>query len=508
MVNGLLAGVAGGATVAITIKAIDEFSNVFKNVNKGMLAAGAAMTAVGIAGAGAIAGLTKFAGEFEQTTIAFTTMLGSAEEAQVLLQELADFATKTPFTITGVEQNAKQLLAMGIEVDDLLPTLKSLGDLSAGLNVPLNRLALNFGQVRIQGKLTGRELRDFAVAGVPLVAELAKNLNVAESEIAEMVSAGTIGFDDVEKAFTTMTGEGGKFFDLMDKQSETLLGQISNVKDSFIKLARIMGEVFLPAAKFVADKLAILVAWFEQHPKIAKWTAIILGVGTALALIGGPLLILIALVPAFVAGLGLIAAGMTAVSIAGAPVWLVILAIAAAVAALVAIGVLLFKNWDTIKEKGLQFWEFLNKLFAPEIAILTIAVKVLAAGFRWLWDHGIGWVWEQMKAFGAWLKDKFLSILDKVLSVISSIGGGIKKVANFRAGIGESISSSGEQVLGSLATGGPINKTGLYKLHEGEFVTPRNDSSKITVNIENLNGMNPEEISRALSDELNNKLSL
>ena len=188
------AGALGGATINIIIRAVDQYSATFKNVNKGMLALGAGITAVGIAGAGMVGGLVKMAGEFEQTTIAFTTMLGSAEEAKKLLKELADFAAKTPFTIPGIEASAKQLLAMGIEVDDLLPTLKSLGDISAGLNVPLDRLALNFGQVRIQGKLTGRELRDFAIAGVPLVAELAKNLGVAEDEIASMVSAGDIGF--------------------------------------------------------------------------------------------------------------------------------------------------------------------------------------------------------------------------------------------------------------------------------------------------------------------------
>lgn len=92
-----------------------------------------------------------------------------------MLAQLSDFAQKTPFELQGVRTNAQQLLGMGVSLENIIPTLKMLGDVSAGLNVPLERLALNYGQVITQGKLTGRELRDFAVAGVPLLEELAKN---------------------------------------------------------------------------------------------------------------------------------------------------------------------------------------------------------------------------------------------------------------------------------------------------------------------------------------------
>ena len=294
------AGMAGGAGINIIIRAVDKASGVFASVNKNMLMMGAGIAAVGIAGAAAVGGLIKMAGQFEQTQIAFTTMLGSAGKADKLLKELADFAAKTPFTIPGIEQNAKMLLAMSIPLEDLLPTLKSLGDIASGLNVPMERLALNFGQVRVQGKLTGRELRDFSVAGVPLIAELAKNLNIAESEVKEMVSAGKIGFAEVEEAFKTMTGEGGKFFDLMDAQSKTFLGQVSNIQDSFIKIGRVMGEIFLPAAKWVAKALAAIVGWMEEHPMVTKFAAGVLAIGTALTLVAGSIMIVVALKGALV----------------------------------------------------------------------------------------------------------------------------------------------------------------------------------------------------------------
>src|SRR3990172_354952 len=131
--------------------------------------------------------ITKVAsvrGEFQQLQVAFETMLGSKIAADKMMQDVVEFAKKTPFEIGEVASGTKQLLAYGIESQKIIPTLKSLGDVAAALSVPMERLILNYGQVRVQGKLTGRELRDFSIAGVPLVAELAKQLNRAESEIA------------------------------------------------------------------------------------------------------------------------------------------------------------------------------------------------------------------------------------------------------------------------------------------------------------------------------------
>ena len=225
---------------------------------------------VTVAFAGATAGvglLLREAGRFEQSQIAFTTILGGAEAAQAKLAELAEFAANTPFTLPGIEANAKSLLAVGIESEKLLPTLKALGDVSAGLSVPLERLALNFGQVRTQGKLTGREVRDFAVAGVPIVAELAKNLGKTEKQIQELVSKGAIGFEEVEAAFISMTSGSGAFADLMDKQSRSFFGILSNISDSLILLARDVGQELLPEAKALVSEFQ---EWMSVNKAILK----------------------------------------------------------------------------------------------------------------------------------------------------------------------------------------------------------------------------------------------
>lgn len=219
------------------------------------------------------------AGNLEQAKISFTTMLGSAEEANILLAKLSDFAKKTPFELVGIRQNAKQLLAMGIESKDLIPTLKSLGDVSAGLSVPLERLALAYGQVIAKGKLQGGELKQFTEAGVPILAELANMLGKTRWEIQDLITKGAIGSDLVVQAFKRMSWEWGKFANLMDAQSKTFQGTVSNLKDSVNSLWEAVGTVFLPLltklVSVVNSAISPLVQRIQENKKIS---AVIFGV--------------------------------------------------------------------------------------------------------------------------------------------------------------------------------------------------------------------------------------
>lgn len=259
----VLGAIGQGATIAITIRAIDKFSNTFRNADKGigllgksMKIGAAAVATVGVAMVSVGVKAIKLAADFEQTTVAFTTMLGSGEKAKVFLEDLADFAKKTPFTLQGVEKSARQLLAVGFEAKDVLPVLKDVGNVAAGLGLGepgLERLILNLGQVQSQGKLTGRELRDFAVAGIPMLEELSKELGVSTKMVQEMVSKGAISTDLVLKAFNNMSSEGGRFANLMEKQAKTVEGRFSNLKDTVTLLGRDMGATLLPVVSDLAD---------------------------------------------------------------------------------------------------------------------------------------------------------------------------------------------------------------------------------------------------------------
>jgi tape measure domain-containing protein len=218
-----------------------------------------------------VAGSLGIAAQFEQWQVSFEVMTGSAERARDVIKELTDFAAKTPFEVRGIMSSAKQLLAVGFAADELKPTLGMLGDVAAGLSVPIERLILNLGQVKTQTYLTGRELRDFNIAGVPLTAALAQNLGKSEAEIKKMVAAGKIGFGDVIKAFDTMTKDGGRFYDMMKRQNKTFLGQWAELKDNILLIGGVIGEgliyMLMPVLQFLnklTGKARVFLQDFKQ----------------------------------------------------------------------------------------------------------------------------------------------------------------------------------------------------------------------------------------------------
>lgn len=179
------------------------------------------------------------AGNFEQSRVAFETMLGSAETAQTLLTQISAFAKETPFDLPGVVDASKQLLAYGFAQDQVLPTLRKLGDVAAGVSVPIGQLTAVYGQVRVAGKLMGQDLLQFTQAGVPLLDYLAQTMHKTAADIKKDMEGG-VGptFENVQTALEAMTSEGSKFGGLMDKQSHTFQGVMSNIGDSFGQIGR------------------------------------------------------------------------------------------------------------------------------------------------------------------------------------------------------------------------------------------------------------------------------
>lgn len=202
-----------------------------------------------MAGAFAVGQLKDFAlkvatvrGEFQQLEIAFSTMLGNKKQADALMQQLIDTAATTPFGMNDIANSAKQLLAYGAEADKVNETLVRLGDIAAGLSVPINDLAYLYGTTMVQGRLYTQDLNQFLNRGIPLVDELAKQFGVTKGEVKQLVEQGKVGFPEVEKAIVSMTSEGSKFGGLMEAQSKSITGQISNLEDAVEQMINEVGK--------------------------------------------------------------------------------------------------------------------------------------------------------------------------------------------------------------------------------------------------------------------------
>ena len=186
--------------------------------------------------------LINVRGEFQKTEIAFGTMLKSEEKAKSLMGEMVDLAAKTPFGLTDVTDGAKRLLAFQVPAEQVVDTLRRMGDVAAGLGVPMGQLIHVYGQVKAQGKLMTNDLYQFMNAGIPMVAELAKVMGVAENEVKDLISAGKVGFPEVQSVINNLTNDGGLFFNLMEKQSDSLSGKWANLQDQIEQMYNQIGE--------------------------------------------------------------------------------------------------------------------------------------------------------------------------------------------------------------------------------------------------------------------------
>lgn len=243
--------------------------SLFSRMTRAAAAFGAGFTATEL-----IKNVVRVRGEFQQLEVAFTTMLGSQEKATALMSQLTETAAKTPFDLQGVADGARQLLAYGTAADDVNETLIRLGNIAAGLSIPLSELVYLYGTTMTQGRLYTQDLNQFTGRGIPMIKELAKEFGVAESEIRAMVEAGKVGFPEVQKVINNLTNEGGMFFNLMQEQSKTITGQISNIGDSF---STMLNEIGKSSEGVINDVLGGVSYLIENYETVGKTLLEIVG---------------------------------------------------------------------------------------------------------------------------------------------------------------------------------------------------------------------------------------
>ena len=259
--NGTKAGIR--STVKEAEQAGIDMDAIFRRIGSAAAAIG-----VGFSATQLVKDVARVRGEFQQLEIALGTMLGSEEKANDLFKQLVDTAAKTPFDLQGVAGGAKQLLAYGIEAENVNETLVRLGDIAAGLSIPLNDLVYLYGTTMVQGRLFTQDLRQFQGRGIPLADELAKQFGVTKDRVGELVTAGKVGFPEVEKALKAMTDEGGKFGGLMAKQSASITGQISNLEDAFDSM---LNEIGKSTQGVISDSISLTTNLVENYRTVLDY---------------------------------------------------------------------------------------------------------------------------------------------------------------------------------------------------------------------------------------------
>lgn len=253
-----------------SFRSLGETANAELQSMDGFMAK-AAQTAAGLFAADKLkdfaSAIATVRGEYQQLEIAFETMLGSKSQADALMAQLIDTAATTPFEMKEIAESSKMLLAYGMAADEVNGTLIRLGDIAAGLSIPIKDLAFLYGTTMVQGRLYTQDLNQFLGRGIPLADELAKQFGKNKSEVKKLVEEGKIGFPEVQKAIEALTNEGSKFGGLMEAQSKTIAGQKSNIEDAWEQM---MNEIGRSQEENISGALDITGKLIENWKTIGK----------------------------------------------------------------------------------------------------------------------------------------------------------------------------------------------------------------------------------------------
>lgn len=429
----------------------------------------AGLVAIGI-------GAVKAAADMEMLTTQFEVMLGSTEKANVMMEKLETFAATTPFQLQDLAQGSQQLLAFTVAEEDVISTMRMLGDAAGGNREKLAGLVLAYGKVQAKGKASLEEINMITEKGVPIMATLMKQLNLTEDQFFKMVSAGKIGRKDITQAFKTMTSEGGMFYQGMLKQSKTFSGVMSTLKDVIGLVLATIGKEMLPvlkeyAAKIIDISLKVrewvklnkegIAAGFKKLIKIIvtvakilfKFGAVLLWIATSP--IGAMILGIVVALKTYAIVMGIvntIQAIWNALLIAN-PIGIIIVAIGALVGAIIWLAL----NWKKVVAFFKKGIEFIVVVFKKGVAMIKVFFSNL---------------WAFLKKWGAVILTIFAPMIGIPLLIIKNWSKIINFFRNFRGNMTEIITSIKNALLSAFTDPiGTIKKiwNGLMNFFKGIF---------------------------------------
>lgn len=280
--------------MAVMSQRVNAFGLQLRGYGLQMAAIGASVVGFGSAVASVFRGV-RLAADAEMLKSNFEVMLGSAEQAEKMVKDIQQFAATTPLNTGDLQRFAKMLLQAGVAADDLLPTIRMLGDAALGDAQKIQGLAYAFGQVKTFGRLMGGELIQLRNAGFDPLAEIARTTGRSMAELRQAMERGEISFDMVRKSFQTATTAGGRFAGGMEKASTTVSGLFSTMQDDIDAALRTIGQdvVELFSLKQVMKEVsaavqAVTEAFKSISPETKKMlVGLVAGGAAATALVAG-----------------------------------------------------------------------------------------------------------------------------------------------------------------------------------------------------------------------------
>ena len=295
--------------------------------------------------------------QMEQYRTMFTTLTGSAEEADRVISQLQADAQKSPFDSASLIQANQYLISAGVSADDARTDILNLGNAIAatgGGSAELERMSQNLQQIKNVGKATSQDIKQFANAGINIYGLLAEATGKNIEEVKEM----DVTYEELSKAFAMASSEGGKYYGAMESQSNTLNGSLSNTKESIQMLLGSIMESAMPVIVQVLQKVQEVINYFMSMDEETK--RMILIIGAVIAALGPALMI----IGTIISSLGTL---ISTIGMLFSPLGLVV----AAITAVIAIGVALYKNWDTIKAKAGELLNSISDKFTQIKSAIT-----------------------------------------------------------------------------------------------------------------------------------------
>lgn len=383
--------------------------------------------------AGGVGAIAKLGSEAEMTSTAFSVLVGNEEKAGKILKEIAQFGQESPFDKMGLTENAKQMLAFGVETDKVMTYLRQLGDISGGQKEKLDGLSLVMGQVSAAGKLSGQDNLQFINAGFNPLKELQKmHPEKSYAELQKAMSKGAITSQHVAEALQHATQEGGQFYGMMDKQSKTLAGRFASLVDNIQEMAVGLYQKIEPILKSVVDNIAGFIPYVSQILKtLFDW--IVVGVGWVKSAVEW------------------IVKWKDELMLAGSIIGMLTLLIQAKTIALTLYyglvqGVIAVMNaWTAVQT-------MLNLVMtANPIGLIIVGIGALIAVIVYCWNKFAGFraflitMWDTMKQFGNIIKEYVVNRIKEMIAGLGKIASALLKLfkgdfsgafSDFKSGVG------------------------------------------------------------------------